>query len=236
YMVLNYDDEILKLFGEKHKQTFFFSRKEVLKRGCYIKNGNIYISKDQNIIEVMKVSDIYILGSHNVENVLAAVSIAFLADVPVKFIEKSIKKFRGIEHRLENFEEKLGRVFINDSKGTNPEATIKAIESMDKPTILIAGGMDKGADFTEMVQNLGKNIKYMVLYGETKNSIASCAVKNGFNKLTVVNDLNEAVKIAMDVSKQGYNILFSPACASWDMYPNFEVRGRHFKQIVEKLC
>lgn len=235
YMVLNYDDEILNSYGKKHNQTFFFSRKTVLKNGCYIKNGIIYVSKGQISEKVMETSDIYIPGSHNVENVLAAVSIAFLADIPIEIIKKVIKNFKGVEHRLEIFEEKFGRIFINDSKATNPDATIKAIESMSRPTVLIAGGMDKGSDFTEMIQTFGKNIKYMVLYGETKNIIEKVAIKNGFESTTIVNDLEEAVKTAMDVSKEGYNVLLSPACASWDMYANFEVRGKHFKEIIEKL-
>ncbi|MEA3422708.1 MAG: UDP-N-acetylmuramoyl-L-alanine--D-glutamate ligase [Bacillota bacterium] len=235
FMVLNYDDEILKSYGDKYQKAFFFSRKTVLEKGCYIKNGNIFVTKEQNEIDVMKVSDIYIPGSHNVENVLAAVSIAFLADIPAEIIRDVIKNFRGVEHRLEIFEEKFGRVFINDSKATNPDATMKAIESMCRPTVLIAGGMDKGSDFTEMIQKFGENIKYMVLYGETKNIIADIAVENGFESMTIVNNLNEAVKISMEVSNEGYNILLSPACASWDMYPDFEVRGRHFKEIVEKL-
>ncbi len=235
FMVLNYDDEILKMYGSKPQQTFFFSRKVVLENGCYIEDGNIFISKEQNKTSIMRISDIYIPGSHNVENVLAAASIAFLAGIPPEIIRDVVKNFRGVEHRLEIFEEKLGRIFINDSKATNPDATIKAIESMHKPTVLIAGGMDKGSDFTEMIQRFGQNIKYMVLYGETKNIIADTAVKNGFGDITIVNNLNEAVKISMDISKEGYNILLSPACASWDMYPNFEVRGRHFKEIVEKL-
>ncbi|MBN2261025.1 MAG: UDP-N-acetylmuramoyl-L-alanine--D-glutamate ligase [Clostridiales bacterium] len=235
YRVLNYDDEILRNFDSENPKNFYFSRKKKLKNGAFIENDSIFISMQDQITKIMDLEEIFIPGLHNVENVLAAVSMAFLSGIPVTHIRRSVMDFKGVEHRLEIFKKKFGRVFINDSKATNPDATIKAIESMNQPTVLIAGGMDKGSDFNQMIQTFSKNIKYMVLYGETKYIIADTSMKNGFSRIKIVENLEEAVAEAINVSEDGYAILLSPACASWDMYPNFEVRGSHFKEIVEKL-
>lgn len=234
FRVLNYDDEILRSYGTEHENTFFFSRSHILERGCYVNQDTIEIA-DGRIFAVMDKKDIGIPGEHNVENILAAISIAYLAGIDVESIANTVKAFKGVEHRLEIFSEKLGRIFINDSKATNPDATIKAIESMNAPTVLLAGGMDKGSDFSEMIRLFDPCIRHMVVYGETKYILRDTAVKEGFSNITVVDNLEEAVAESMRLSGEGYSILLSPACASWDMYPNFEVRGRHFKEIVEKL-
>jgi UDP-N-acetylmuramoylalanine--D-glutamate ligase len=234
YRVLNYNDPILQAYGKTFSNTFFFSRCDSLDRGCFVNHDIIQIS-DEKIYQVMPKGDIGIPGEHNVENILAAISIAYLAGIPIDTIARVVKAFKGVEHRLEIFEEKMGRVFINDSKATNPDATIKAIESMSAPTVLLAGGMDKGSDFTEMIRRFKPHIRHMVVYGETKMILEETAVREGFEEITVVDNLDQAVTKAMSLSGGGYTILLSPACASWDMYPNFEVRGRHFKEIVEKL-
>lgn len=234
YRVLNYDDEFLREYGKKYENTFFFSRMDILSTGCFIEDKVIYVF-DNEKSPIMNIDDILILGNHNIENVLAAISIAYLSGIPIDIIASTIKAFKGVEHRLEIFEKKCGRLFINDSKGTNPDATIKAIQSMKTPTILLAGGMDKGSDFTDMVNQFKPYIKHLILYGETKKIIKDTAEKNKYTAITLVDNLDEAVAAAMEVSSVGDTILLSPACASWDMYPNFEVRGLHFKSIVEKL-
>jgi len=235
YIVLNYDDELLRRIDSKKGKTFFFSRKEILDKGCYVKDGDILINDGKKIVNIMKTDEIFILGNHNVENVLAAVSVAHLYSIPINIIKDTIINFKGVEHRLEVFENKFERVFINDSKGTNPDATIKAIEAMEAPTVLIAGGMDKKADFKDMIECFKDKIKYLVLFGETKDIIKKTATDLGFNNVVIVDNLEQAVIKAVEVSDKGYNVLLSPACASWDMYENFEVRGNHFKRIVEKL-
>lgn len=235
YIVLNYDDELLRGIDSKKGKIFFFSRKEILDNGCYVKDGDILIKDGEKIVCVMKTDEIFILGNHNIENVLAAVSVAYLYSIPIDIIKNTIINFKGVEHRLEVFGNKFERVFINDSKGTNPDATIKAIEAMDAPTVLIAGGMDKKADFKDMIECFKDKIKYLVLFGETKNIIKKTATDLGYNNVVIVENLDQAVVKAVEVSDKGYNILLSPACASWDMYENFEARGNHFKRIVEKL-
>jgi UDP-N-acetylmuramoylalanine--D-glutamate ligase len=234
YRVLNYDDAYLKTYGELYDNTFFFSRKHQLKKGCFIEQGMIKIVLDKEIM-VMPVDEIGMPGDHNIENVLAAVSLAYLTGVDVEIIREVVKGFKGVEHRLEIFKKKLGRVFINDSKATNPDAAIKAIVSMKNKTVLLAGGMDKGSDFTEMIQLFAPNIVHMVVYGETKHILVETAQKCGFEAVSMVDDLSMALDRAMEVSEEGYTILLSPACASWDMYKNFEVRGKHFKDLVDKL-
>ena len=128
-----------------------------------------------------------------------------------------------------------GVSFVNDSKGTNPDSSIKAVESMEKDVILIAGGMDKGSDFTEFIHSFDGKIKHMVLLGETAEKIRQTAEKAGFHSITMKKNMKECVEEAYKLSKPGYTVLLSPACASWDMYPNYEVRGQDFKNNVKEI-
>lgn len=234
YRVLNHDDPILREYGMRFDNTFFFSRSSELERGCVVTGGRIVI-RDGKEIPVVDTRDVTIPGAHNLENIAAAVSIAYLAGIPVETIAQTVRAFKGVAHRLEVFAEKDGRVFINDSKATNPDATIKALEAMTGPTVLIAGGMDKGSDYTDMMRTFTPHVRHLVLYGETKWDIKTAAEKDASVTIEVVDDLPQAVDAAWAASREGDTILLSPACASWDMYPNFEVRGDHFKELVKKL-
>lgn len=143
--------------------------------------------------------------------------------------------FKGVEHRQEFVRNLDNVIYVNDSKGTNPDSTIKAIQSYDRPIILIAGGMDKGSNFDELLETAKSYVKSLVLLGETASNIENCAKNKGFNDIHIVKDMEEAVKTSYEISKSGDIVLLSPACASWDMYESFEVRGKDFKDNVNNL-
>ncbi|HSN67034.1 MAG TPA: cyanophycin synthetase, partial [Fusibacter sp.] len=172
---------------------------------------------------------------HNEENALAAALICRLAGLDVTIIAQGLKSFKGVEHRIEYTATVEGRKFYNDSKGTNPDSTICAIEAMVAPTHLIAGGYDKDSDFGPMFDVFGDKIKSLILLGVTKQKIADVAREKGFEAIVFVESMEEAVRVAFERSQVGDAILLSPACASWDMYDNFEQRGEHFKACVRSL-
>ena len=141
----------------------------------------------------------------------------------------------GVEHRIEYVATKNGVKYYNDSKGTNPEASMKAVESMQTPTLLIAGGYDKGSDYDEWIKSFGDKIKCLILLGKTKDKIAATAMTNGFSNIIMVDTLEEAVSVSSRNAKEGESVLLSPACASWGMFKNYEERGILFKECVNKL-
>ncbi len=237
YLLLNKENQYTKQLSLLAKsQVIYFSQCERLEEGIFIEEGSIVAILHGVRIEVLPISEMFIFGKHNVENALVAVGISLLAGIPVDAVREALRQFKGVEHRIEYVEEIKSRVFYNDSKGTNPESTICAIDSMTRPTVLIAGGMDKGSDFDEMIQAFDGKIKTLILLGETKAKIKQVAEENNFNEIALVNDMTEAVDKAFEYSTEGDAILLSPACASWDMYPNFEVRGEHFKACVQSLA
>lgn len=238
YTVLNYDDlNVKKIFNRPKCKVFPFSMKKTLETGTYVKDNKIVISfkgKNYNIIDI---NDIYIPGWHNVENSIVASSIAFLAGIKVDVINKTLKTFKGVEHRIEYVKTINDVKYYNDSKGTNPDASIKAIEAMKGQVTLIAGGYDKGVGFDTFTEAFKGKVKKLILLGVTAKKIYESALKNGFSKENIyfVDNLNEAVDLAYDISSPGDNVLLSPACASWDMFDNFEERGKLFKERVNSL-
>ncbi|EPZ60288.1 mur ligase family, glutamate ligase domain protein [[Clostridium] sordellii ATCC 9714] len=166
---------------------------------------------------------------------MAAILMSYVLGIDLEIIKDTLKTFKSVEHRLEFVTDKDGIMFVNDSKGTNPDSTIKAITSYDKPIVLIAGGKDKQSDFTEMISYATKNVKAIVLLGETADKIEQTAKLQGMNNIFRVSDMKEAVKTAYKLAQSGDVVLLSPACASWDMYPNFEARGLDFKENIYNL-
>ncbi|KAB3538591.1 UDP-N-acetylmuramoyl-L-alanine--D-glutamate ligase [Alkaliphilus pronyensis] len=236
YAIINYDDEICRLHSDSlTAQKVYFSRKQQLKEGIYVEDSNIVISFNNKKTNVISINEIKIPGSHNLENALAATAMAYLMGVDTEIIAKTLREFKGVEHRTELFDTINGINFVNDSKGTNPDASIKAIEAINAPIILLAGGMDKGSDFTEFISSFKGKVKELIVYGETAEKFQNTARNNGFHNCTRVRDLDEAVNAAYEIAVEGDTVLLSPACASWDMYPNFEERGKHFKKIVSNL-
>ena len=236
FAILNADDPLVAgLSSEINSNVFYFSRENILDRGFYIQDDAFYVNVGNGPYKLMPISNMFIPGKHNVQNALVAIAIATLSGIDRETIVKTLSSFKGVEHRIAYVTEFADRIFYNDSKGTNPESTICAIEAMQKPTILIAGGMDKGSEFDELVKAFKGKIKALVLLGETKGKIKDTAQKFGFNENYLVENMEEAVEKAFALSAPGDVVLLSPACASWDMYPNFETRGLHFKSCVKSL-
>lgn len=235
YCVLNYEDKRTKAFGEEVKaQVLYFSSAHKLERGIYLDDGKMIYKNPEEVI-VCHVDELQILGIHNYENVMAAVAMAAVYGVPMDTIRKAILAFKGVEHRIEYVTEKDGVVYYNDSKGTNPDAAIKGIQAMNRKTVLIGGGYDKNSEYTEWIQAFDGKVKQLILIGATREKIAQDAEKCGFHDYVFADTFEEAVLLAAKTAKSGEAVLLSPACASWGMFPNYEVRGEKFKEIVNSL-
>lgn len=235
-VILNYDNDITRNLASKVKcRVVFFSRKEILKDGVCVEGENIVVNDNNHKTIICKTDDIFIAGNHNLENALVAVAFAYYSGINKDTIKYTLNSFKGIEHRTEFVSEIKGIKFYNDSKGTNPDASIKAVEGLKAPLILIAGGMDKGGSFDEFVASFNNKVKALILLGETAYKIKETAEKHGFKNTYIVKDMEEAVEEAYKNAKEHDTVLLSPACASWDMYESYEVRGKHFKDCVNKL-
>ena len=236
YLVLNYDDHLLRSFKDEVKASIIWiSTNEKLDKGIYLDDEYIIINKGQETIKLMSCKDIKILGRHNIENILGSIGICYAMGIDLNLVKETIENFKGVEHRLEFVEEKKGIKFYNDSKGTNPEASIKAIEAIAAPIILIAGGYDKSSDYDDLILSFNGKVKAMILLGETKYKIKESADRNNFRDYYLVENLEEAVNLSYQLGAKGDNTLLSPACASWDMFKDFEERGKLFKEAVHRL-
>ena len=235
YCVLNYEEPVMRKFAETLKcHVLFFSSQHKLEKGIYLDNDKI-IYKNPDEVEVCHVDELQILGTHNYENVMAAVCMAAVYGVPMETIRKAILAFKGVAHRIEYVAEKNGVVYYNDSKGTNPDAAIKAIQAMRRPTILLGGGYDKDSEYTEWINSFDGKVKKLILMGATKEKIARDCEKCDFHDYVYVDTFEEAMNLAVEMAEPGDAVLLSPACASWGMFPNYEVRGDKFKEIVNSL-
>lgn len=235
YAIINYDNDITYDKSKDLNNVIYFSRISELERGVFVKDNNIIIKENENEIEVIHIKDIRIPGMHNVENALAATAMSYYSGISVETIRETLKTFKGVEHRIQYVDSINGVSFYNDSKATNINSTIKAIEAVEAPIILLAGGMDKGDAFDLLFEGLNNKVKSMFVYGETASKILDSARKYGFNAIFKVTNLKEAVMGAYKISNDGDSILLSPACASWDMYKNFEERGKEFINLVANL-
>lgn len=236
FTVLNYDDETIRnMKDEINSNIIWFSVNNELNKGVYIKGEKIVINDGTKLIEVLPHKDVKIPGKHNLENALASIAIGYSLGIDVDIIADVLRTFEGVEHRIEYVTTIDDVEFYNDSKGTNSDASIKAIEALDGPIILIAGGMDKGTSFDDFIKSFSGKVKNLILLGETAKKINETANKYGFKDIYLVDSMKEAVKKSFQVSKEGDKILLSPACASWDMYESFEERGRDFKEAVYEL-
>ena len=236
FTILNKDDPVTaKLKNKPKSKVLFFSRKELLEEGAFIEDGYLKVKLDGKLTNIIHKKDIFIPGNHNIENSLAASLMAYCLGIEPSIIKKTLMEFRGVEHRIEYVCTINGVDYYNDSKGTNPESSTKALESMKKPIILIAGGYDKGSDYEKFINAFDGKVKTLILIGETSEKIECEAKKQGFLKINRVKDLEEAVYKAKEMSEPGETVLLSPACASWDMFKNFEERGTAFKSIVHGI-
>lgn len=233
--VLNYEDEVLREFGETlQTKVLYFSSKRKLDKGIYLDDGNIiYRNPDECL--VCNVKELKLLGVHNYENVMAAVAMAAAYGVSMDSIRKTIKEFAGVEHRIEFVAEKNGVAYYNDSKGTNPDAAIRGIQAMNRPTYLIGGGYDKQSEYKEWIESFDGKVKKLLLIGQTREKIAKEAEECGFTDIMLLDTFEDAVLTAAKLAEPGEAVLLSPACASWGMFKNYEERGDKFKEIVNSL-
>ncbi len=233
--ILNYEDRVLReCAGEFGCPVTYFSSRQKPERGMYqTEDGNLVRAEDGKVLLNQK--ETRLPGAHNAENIMAALLIAFEMGVPEELAVRVVREFRPVPHRVEFVRTAAGVDYYNDSKGTNPDAAIKGIQSMDRPTVLIGGGYDKGADFTEWIQSFDGRVKKLLLLGETREKIAEAAQGCGFHDYQFVETLEEAVETASRLAEDGDAVLLSPACASWDMFPSYEKRGDLFRELVERL-
>ena len=235
--VLNYENEYTREFGSRcNAKVVYFSSERELSEGFFLKDDYICMAKDGKVTEVLNIHrDMNLVGVCNVENVMAAIAIGLGMDVPMDKILKAVKAFKAVEHRIEYVATKGGVDYYNDSKGTNPDASIQGINAMSKPTILIGGGYDKQNEYDEWIEAFDNKVKLLVLIGQTREKIARCASEHGFNDYVFAETFEEAMEICVNNAKEGDAVLLSPACESWGMFPNYEVRGQMFKDYVNNL-
>lgn len=234
--VLNYEDPVLREFGKNIvPQTVYFSSERRLEKGIFLEDGQIILKTEDQEISLVKTDNLKLLGKHNFENVMAAAAMAYYAGVSVESIRKSICEFTAVEHRIEYVTEKNGVVYYNDSKGTNPDAAIKGIQAMNRPTWLIGGGYDKGSSYDEWLNSFDGKVRSLVLIGQTKEKIREAAERLGVCSCILCENLQEAVKICAEKAQPGEAVLLSPACASWGQFDNYEQRGDCFKEYVKNL-
>lgn len=236
YVVLNYDDATVQDMSNRvPSKVFFFSRQTELSSGIFVKDGMITIKWEENTVEVCSVTQIQMRGNHSIENVLAACAVAFLAGVKTADMVKIILAFTGVEHRIELVATINDVVYYNDSKATNTESAIKALEAFDKHVILIAGGYDKKTDLTAFMQMIKEKVDHLILLGEAKERFRLAAVASGINNIHDTQSLADAVVLAHQLAKRPQVVLLSPACASYDMFSGYEERGKVFKKLVHEL-
>ncbi|MFZ5647233.1 MAG: UDP-N-acetylmuramoyl-L-alanine--D-glutamate ligase [Bacillota bacterium] len=236
FLILNYDDpNIREMKGQGKGDVIFFSRRHILEKGVFVQDNAITVSSGGKVFRVMDAGDLKIPGLHNLENALAATAAAFVMGVPEDSIARTLGRFTGVAHRLEFVAEIDGVRYINDSKGTNPDASIKAVEAYPGPLVLIAGGKNKGNDFTGFARAAAPKTRAMVVLGQCAEEMALAADKAGIKNILRARSFKDAVLLARSAASPGDVVLLSPACASWDMFNNFEERGDLFKQIVREL-
>ena len=236
FCVLNYEDPVLRDFGEQIKdrvRVIFFSSKQPVEGGIWLAEDRIVAGFAGNT-EILRTGDLRIIGTHNYENAMAAIAMAYFAGIPVENIRESACAFTAVPHRIEWVRDRDGVAYYNDSKGTNPDAAIKAIEAMSRPTLLIGGGYDKGSDYRPWIRAFDGKVKYLVLEGVTREAIREAALAEGFPEERIVmrETMLEALAFCMEHAQPGDAVLLSPACASWGEFKNFEERGDIFRAYV----
>lgn len=233
--VINYDDEYLRSLAEDITPKKLYFSMNPLPEGVYLKGDDIVYNDGSKETFVINRYDMNLVGDHNVRNVCAAVGISVSMGVDIEVIANTVRNFKAVEHRIEYTCERKGVKYYNDSKGTNTDAAAKAVAAMSSPTVLIAGGYDKGADFTDWINGFDGHIKAMVLIGQTAEQIRETAIACGFTNIYIAKDLKMAVDVCAKIANPGENVLLSPACASWGQFKNYEERGRLFKEYARAL-
>ena len=235
--VLNYENNYTRDFGKRcPARVVYFSSARELEEGYFLRGTRIirrFEGQEQDLMDVK--TDMNLVGIHNAENVMAGIAMAEGMGVPMNVILSVIKDFKAVEHRIEYVATKKGVVYYNDSKGTNPDAAIQGIKAMDRPTILIGGGYDKQNTYDEWIESFDGKVKWLVLIGQTREKIAECAKAHGITQIKFADTYDECLQLCTSLAEPGDAVLLSPACASWGMFPNYETRGKLFKEYVNGL-
>ncbi|MDE7214374.1 MAG: UDP-N-acetylmuramoyl-L-alanine--D-glutamate ligase, partial [Clostridia bacterium] len=232
FAVLNYDDPTVRGFAAntKAKVVYFSIQSKV--DGAYYENGALYFRGEK----FFEVNDLTISGVHNVYNALACVAVAGILKLDKKKAGEAICAFKGVRHRIEKIREVNGVTYVDDSKGTNVDATLKAVQSMKVPTVLMLGGKDKGDDYAPLFEGLNSStVVHAVIYGENRFKMLNAAIKAGFTSFSLCSEFAAAFNLAQYTAKAGQTVLLSPASASFDGFANYEERGKAFKELVEKI-
>ena len=239
YAVFNYDDMTCREMAKGlAARVLWFSRREVVERGAYVHNGQIMLNLNGEAEAVCAANEVFIPGPHNLENALAAVAIAGAMGAPAGGMGDVLRTFRGVEHRIETVRTLDGVTWINDSKGTNVDSTLKAIDTMTRPTVLILGGSDKKTNFDPLAETIvaSGQIAHCVLIGDTAEQIAASLSRAGYTAVTRAGyDFDACIALCREKAAAGGCVLLSPACASFDMFKDYEDRGRIFKEKVMAL-
>lgn len=234
--VLNYENAYTRDFGDRcPARVVWFSSARKLEEGYYLDGDDICLAQNGEVTRLLDIHEMNLVGMCNVENVMAAIALTREMGVPMETILSVVRQFRAVEHRIEYVATKRGVDYYNDSKGTNPDAAIQGIRAMSKPTVLIGGGYDKQSEYDEWIAAFDGKVKCLVLIGQTRDKIADCARKHGVENIILADTFEEAFGICVSQAKSGEAVLLSPACASWGMFPNYEVRGQIFKELVNRL-
>lgn len=234
--VLNYRDAYTREFGSRcPAHVVYFSSTDSLQNGYCLEADEIFFVTEGKKQRLLSMQETKLLGVHNAENIMAAIAMTVSCGVPMEQVLQSVKEFRAVEHRIEYVATKRGVDYYNDSKGTNPDAAIQAIRAMNRPTVLIGGGYDKESAYDSWIEAFEGKVKCLVLLGQTKEKIAECARQHGFTAIRMADSLKEAMDICVEQADCGDAVLLSPACASWGMFPSYEVRGSMFKEYVNQI-
>ncbi len=236
FLILNGEDDAVRdMKNRTRAKVYFFSSKRPLKEGIWADEKSIYVNMPGINEKLVDIDDMNILGEHNVENAMAAAALAVCGGVSAEDIRTTLKEFKAVEHRIEFVDNKNGVDYYNDSKGTNPDAAIKAINAMKRPICLIGGGYDKHSDYGSWINSFEGKVKYLALIGQVRNDIKAECDRQGFKDYELFDTFEDAVYACRDRAAAGDCVLLSPACASWDMFSSYEERGRIFKDIVKSL-
>ncbi|MCM1120443.1 MAG: UDP-N-acetylmuramoyl-L-alanine--D-glutamate ligase [bacterium] len=235
--VLNYENAYTRDFGSRcsARVTYFSSARE-LEEGYFLRGQEICLAEGGQVTPLLDIHrDMRLVGSCNVENVMAAIAIVRELEVPMDTIRRVIREFHAVEHRIEYVAERGGVAYYNDSKGTNPDAAIQGIKAMSRPTVLIGGGYDKDNEYDEWIESFAGKVKDLVLIGQTREKIAACARAHGFDRIHMADSFEECLQLCTRLAQSGDAVLLSPACASWGMFRSYEERGQIFKDYVNGL-
>jgi len=229
YAVLNYDDPLVREMAEKTKARVLYFSTQGKVNGGYLLNGELYFGAEK----ILSVSELPLDGVHNIQNALATIVVSKIMGVPTGAIANALREFKGIKHRLEKVAEVGGITYVDDSKGTNVDATQKAVACMKEETVLLLGGKDKGYDYDGLFLDLPKSkVVHAILYGENRFRLVESAFKNGYKNITVCSGFTLAVRLSEMIAKAGQTVLLSPASASFDEFTSFEERGDRFVEII----